>query len=103
MHVLTGAEGQGEMARLQAQAMQASRGGQQPAQACLAALSQRQSSTFDQERCDAELKLAQARALGSGMEFRRWLITYSQLLARKHCCRGYVDVSIAGSKLLSTA
>lgn len=75
--------GAGELGQLQAQAMRAGTG-PQPIQACLAALAMRQSTVKAQECTDAELKLAQAQALGSPVEYRRWLSTYARTLARAY-------------------
>lgn len=72
----------GELGRLQAQAVKAAPS-PPPAQACLASLAMRQSAVKDQERTEIELKLVQALALGSRVEYRRWLTTYSRTLARE--------------------
>ncbi|KAK9800894.1 hypothetical protein WJX73_007503 [Symbiochloris irregularis] len=78
----TGGAGAGEMSRLQAEAVRGAVPRQQPMQAALAALAMRQATIKDRERTDAELKLAQAQALASPVEYRRWLATYARMLAR---------------------
>lgn len=100
------AQGGGELGRLQAQTMRApavasagqqqQRRQQQPIQACLAALAMRQATVKDQERTDAELKLAQALALGSPVEYRRWLATYARTLARAWLSRACNLLHLAG-------